>query len=219
MSEMESIIMTLDEFIVKFIDIKESGFVPTLRAGDGGVGHTFEQLLGLVENNDQRPDLGGNEIKVARINTKKGTASGMQTLFCKEGDWQQKQTDFVLQHGWEDDNTPNRFNAYHTITQTTNSKGFRLNPTEDRLEVIANDEVFLTYDWESITQTFNKKFPAVIKVLAETKVIDGVEHFHYTKATRYVTMDKYQFIKMIKDDVVVIEPALHITLNLSLIHI
>jgi len=35
------------------------GYIPTLRRGPTGVGHTFEQVFGLDENNLQLPDVGG----------------------------------------------------------------------------------------------------------------------------------------------------------------
>ena len=46
-------ILTLDEFIRKFNEIKNMGWIRTHRAGNTGVGKTLEDLLGIDENNIQ----------------------------------------------------------------------------------------------------------------------------------------------------------------------
>ncbi|MDP3070765.1 MAG: MvaI/BcnI family restriction endonuclease [Opitutaceae bacterium] len=53
----------LEELLAKFDQIKELGWVDALRIGDTGIGYTFESLLGIEENNDQRADFKGIEIK------------------------------------------------------------------------------------------------------------------------------------------------------------
>jgi len=59
--------MNLEEFKQKFIEIKNKGFVRSLRKGPTGVGYTFESLLGIKENNFATPDIQGIEIKTHRI--------------------------------------------------------------------------------------------------------------------------------------------------------
>jgi len=59
--------MDLQEFSQKFAQIKAQGWVPSQRRGPTGIGHTFEHLLGLTENNIALPDLGKIEIKAHRI--------------------------------------------------------------------------------------------------------------------------------------------------------
>ena len=50
--------MDLNEFKIKFKEIREHGFYKSRRKGPTGVGHTLEQCLGLTENNIAVPDLG-----------------------------------------------------------------------------------------------------------------------------------------------------------------
>lgn len=61
---------TLEELLAKFDQIKGLGWIDTLRSGDTGIGYTFESLLGIQENNDQKADFKGIEIKC------KGTKEG-----------------------------------------------------------------------------------------------------------------------------------------------
>ena len=60
--------LTIVEFSEKFRQIKEMGFVPSLRKGPTGIGYTLETLLGIDENNDTSPDIEGAELKAHRAN-------------------------------------------------------------------------------------------------------------------------------------------------------
>ncbi len=68
--------MTLEEFKEKFQELKNKGFVPSIRKGPTGIGFTFETLLNLVENNLAIPDIEDFEIKSHRDSSK-----SMITLF------------------------------------------------------------------------------------------------------------------------------------------
>jgi hypothetical protein len=51
-------------------ELRDRGFVLSLRRGPTGVGFTLEQHLGLTENNLPIPDIGGRvEVKATRTNT------------------------------------------------------------------------------------------------------------------------------------------------------
>ncbi len=58
--------MNLEEFRQKFQELKNRGFVKSLRKGPTGIGYTFETLMGLDENNLALPDIDGIEIKAHR---------------------------------------------------------------------------------------------------------------------------------------------------------
>jgi len=52
-----------------FNKIKKLGFVECTRPNnvDGGIGNTFEDLLGIVENNKKEADFNGFEVKSQRL--------------------------------------------------------------------------------------------------------------------------------------------------------
>ena len=58
--------MTLEEFKKQFRIVKEKGFIKSIRKGPTGVGHTFERVMGLTENNLSVPDIDGIELKTHR---------------------------------------------------------------------------------------------------------------------------------------------------------
>ena len=63
-------IHTLEDFISKYQNIVNTGWITTHRSGPTGIGKTLEDLLGIPENNLHEPDFGEYELKSCRINSK-----------------------------------------------------------------------------------------------------------------------------------------------------
>ena len=53
-----------DFIISKFKEVKSLEYVPSNRANNTGIGKTFEDYIGVVENNLDEPDLAGFEINL-----------------------------------------------------------------------------------------------------------------------------------------------------------
>jgi hypothetical protein len=77
---------TAAELLRKLECIAGRGFVPSLRAGDTGVGMTLETLLGISENSSQLPDYKGIELKSTRIDAS-GRQRNRDQLFSKVPSW------------------------------------------------------------------------------------------------------------------------------------
>ena len=175
--------MLLLEFKQKFNEIKERGYIKSHRNGDTGVGHTFEQELGLQENNIAGPDIDGNELKTARRG--KG---GRQTLLNKEGEWVVSQRDYIKTYGFPHTKR-NEKSAQITITLKPNKHGLYIKTTDDYVAVMHDDTFIVKWSWNLLNSSFAKKFPACIKVFADVEKRDGVEYFHYNEASRYINVD------------------------------
>ena len=67
---------TFIEIKRKFLEIKNKGWIKSVRNGSTGIGATFEYLLGMEENNLEIPDY--NEIE---IKTKRNYSKSYTTLF------------------------------------------------------------------------------------------------------------------------------------------
>lgn len=61
----------------KFVDIKERGWIKSIKNGNNGVGLTFEHLLGIQQNELEIPDYNG----VVEIKTKRKTSCSYIILF------------------------------------------------------------------------------------------------------------------------------------------
>ncbi len=92
--------MRLKEVQTKLQEIKNKGFLSSLRQGTTGIGYTFEILFGIKENNIPIPDIGGRvEIKTIRRDSQ-----SLITLFTfNKGVWHIKQKDLIRKYGYIND--------------------------------------------------------------------------------------------------------------------
>ena len=77
----------LTELLGKFDEVRELGWIDTMREGDTGIGYTFETLLGIKENNDQLADFNGIEIKCKGVKEDRVSNSTKINLFQAGPTW------------------------------------------------------------------------------------------------------------------------------------
>jgi hypothetical protein len=169
--------MTLAEFREAFARIKQAGYVRSTRTGPTGVGHTFETLLGLEEDNIALPDLGEVEVKARRVNS-----TSMVTLFTfNKKAWIMKPLEAVKKYGTLD--RSGRQGLYFTMARTPTSTGLFLHIEEEFISVRhVSGEIVARWNLEQLVNQFIKKLPALVLVSALSEVRDGIEWFTYTRA-------------------------------------
>ena len=155
--------MNIQEFRKKYFLIKDRGFIKITRKGDGKFGNTFEDLLGLVENNLKTPDIDGWELKVMKNNT-----SSLQTLFHKDA-WVMRPSNFLKDYGIPHKTKEGELSCNTTVTRKVNNRGFYLDTDDNYLYVKHNETIIAQYDWETLTQCFMTKFPNAIKVYGDER--------------------------------------------------
>ncbi|AEH02719.1 MvaI/BcnI restriction endonuclease family protein [Lacinutrix sp. 5H-3-7-4] len=193
----------------EFNRIKSLGFIPSRRKHNTGIGKTFEDYLGVTENNDKLPDFDGFEVKSQRALT-----SSYLTLFTKSPTGPNKANTYLRdKYGEEYEEYPglkklhtsifsNKFNTYKLRT------GFIIvNDKENsvvRLEVkdlvtgeITDKSVYWSY--EDLSKALHKKLQALFYVNAETRKVNGVEEFHYTQADIYLNPSLENLLKLIDE--------------------
>jgi len=109
------------ELLEKMRTLRARGFIPSMKAGDTGVGFTLETLLGIKANAKKTPDFKGIELKSGR--SKKNRA----TLFSKTPDWKISPfsaMDIVNRFGYVD--PLGRRSYYNTLKDHPNSQGLYL---------------------------------------------------------------------------------------------
>jgi hypothetical protein len=82
----------LSELVDMFDGVRSRGWLDSMRAGDTGIGYTFETLLGIKENNDSKADFKGIEIKCKGVKEGTAFASGKINLFQHGPVWYGSQT-------------------------------------------------------------------------------------------------------------------------------
>ncbi|MEO0004597.1 MAG: MvaI/BcnI family restriction endonuclease, partial [candidate division WOR-3 bacterium] len=169
--------MTIAEFRQRFGEIKKLGWVPSKRRGPTGVGHTFEQLMGLTENNIALPDLGEVELKTHRVDS-----TSMITLFTfNRRAWKMNQLDAVRKFGVPDEN--GRLGLYFTMSRMPNSAGLFLHIDEAAISVRHISGVVVV-EWRltDLARQFMAKVPALILVSAQSEIRGDKKWFRFTRA-------------------------------------
>jgi len=169
--------MTIKEFAVKFKDIREKGYVPSMRKGPTGIGYTLETLLNIGENNDAYPDIEGAELKAHRT---KGNS--MITLFTfNKKVWKMPPLDAIKKYGSLDKN--GRQGLYYTMSLKPNSAGLFLDVQKIEISVThISGELIATWQLQTLADRFMQKIPALLFVSTFTEERDGKEYFHYYRA-------------------------------------
>ena len=196
------------EFIIdKFKEVKKLGFVPSHRKNNTGIGKTFEDYVGVVENNLDEPDLAGFEIKSHREESQ-----SYVTLFTKSPNFPLKANAYLNnKFGTPYENNPalNRLHTSMFASRFNTSKGkfsFRLiNDRNVRLlrigiydintKALIDSNVGYTYD--CLEKILNKKLKNLFYVSAERKYEDGEEKFYFNKAEIYFEPSFEKFLDLI----------------------
>lgn len=169
--------MTLEEFKIKFKELKAKGFVRSTRRGPTGIGHTFETEIGIDENNISLPDIPDFEIKAHRDGV-----TNMITLFTFNNKaWVMPPLDAIRKYGSYDQN--GRLGMYYTMSLTPNSAGLFLNVDDDKITVQhTSGEIIATWQMDKLAERFIQKIPALLFVSARSEERDGREYFHFYRA-------------------------------------
>ncbi len=169
----------LTELLQMFDGIKAQGWMDTMRKGDTGVGKTFEGLLGIKENNDQKADYKGIEIKCKRA--KKGVSSGKITLFQQGPQWASKipWKDRIRVLGRLGDN--GLYSLYSQVTTKPNNLGLWLKVlnTGHRVHLLKNEDVIGCWSFAMLEKRLLEKHSRAVFVTADCRQKKGKEQFRY----------------------------------------
>lgn len=202
--------MKLKEVQKRLLEIKNKGFLPSLRKGSTGIGYTFENLFGLKESNIPIPDIGGRvEIKTIRRDSQ-----SLITLFTfNKGVWHLKQRELIQKYGYVDEK--GRYALKNTVFYgKTISQGISLqiNENQNTIHLVdTNTKEFLaTWDVYVIVGKFMTKLGKLLIVIADRKTEQGKEYFHYNEAYLLTEPSARKFIKAFKKSLIGIDIRMHL---------
>jgi hypothetical protein len=119
--EFRNVAETLKKLHEKISAVSALGWIPTKRAGDTGIGYTFESLLGIAANSSRDPDYAGIELKSSRLRAGSQQDS-LTTLFSKTPNWGNVNLGLgLLQRCGRADEVTKRLSLYCTTTTKANS--------------------------------------------------------------------------------------------------
>jgi len=201
----------LNKIKLEFERIKNLGFVKSNRVkkNDGGIGNTFEDYLGVEENNLKDPDFIGFEIKTQRQLT-----SSYITMFSKSPSYPKGANGILKEKFGEarDPDFPDLKKLYASIFGNKWSEVYgkykmklEIDRKNEKVILNVNDngliyrDVYWDFnDLEKGLQKLNKLFV----VSAEEKVEDGVQYFHYNDGVAYLNIDFDKFLFLLEDGLI-----------------
>lgn len=205
--------MQLSELKKRMQDIRDLGFVQSLRKGPTGIGYTLETLLGLTESNLPIPDVGGRvELKAARLQR-----SSLITLFTfNRGAWSVEKEDLIQLIGNED--ATGRMGLFSTVTASRpNAKGLHLTVPEDgtslQLVQAPDGDVLATWDMFHLVGKFVTKFERLLFAQAESRKTDRGEEFKFCQARLLTEPGTTQFRQGFAGDVVKLDVRMRLNPN------
>ena len=215
-----------DELIRLLKDINARGWLPSVTAGDPGVGDTLENALGIRRNNSRLPDFKGIELKATRL-TKNGKhrTPTRNTLFSKTPDHGLDYHHILDVYGKMQapgGNGVPRLQIYETFS-TKRVNGYDLflgcDKKTERVLLLYSSEHTLadpsaiyvsSWDFETLKRTFANKHPETMWIGAESKIVNGQEFFRYTLAQYTSKPNPDALIDLISSGIVTLDLTAHI---------
>lgn len=193
--------------IEAFKKVKALGFVKSNRTNNTGIGKTFEDYIGVIENNLDEPDLWGYEIKSHREET-----SSYVTLFTKSPDFPRRANAYLNnKYGMPYEGNEvlkklhtsifaSRFNTFgqHYSFRLINDRVARMikiGVYNQSTKELLDDSVGYTY--ETLARILTKKLSNLFYVRAERKYDGDEEYFFFNKADIYTTPSLNRFIELV----------------------
>jgi len=198
--------MTIDQIAVRLAEISSLGFVPTMRAGNTGIGYTLETLFGIAENNIRTPDFGEIELKSQRKNV-----TTPITLFTfNRGAWQVKQSEVIKTFGYVDED--GRQALYCFVTSKANNQGLFTVTDETALQLYHTSGVLIaSWSIEMILQRFAEKMGALVVVSAEMRLDENLcEEYWFNEAYFLHAPSHDSFVRLLRQDSIILDVRMHL---------
>lgn len=202
---------------LKSIDIKKElkiidnkGYVPTIRAGNTGIGHTIQDQLGISENNDKFPDF-LYKFKPIELKSKRRLSTSRISFFTDTPIWEPLNALNILNNFGYMSN--NRLSLYCSMSVGRICKqGFvmDLNLTENKLFIIKNNYGKICYfNYSDLLKIMKKKINYLLLVIADNQIINSVEHFNYNEAWLYSNFKKKAFTDLLLNRKIIFDFRMH----------
>jgi hypothetical protein len=195
-----------NEIIKELKEIKKLGFIETHRSGNTGIGKTLEDLLHIKENNFAGPNSHNTELKSARKES-----SSMITLFTKSPIPIGINRELLERFGRKKENGGK---VLHTTVKSSSKntlygkQGFKIDIIDDKVQISHsnyNDMDIPYWDIDTLEKAFKKKYGNyLLYVKADTRK-NRKEEFHYNEAWLMHGFDFKNFIKLLKNDKILID--------------
>ena len=191
----------------KFNEIRDMGFVSTLRKSDTGIGFTFETLFGIKENNRKGHDFTFNGVPIEAKSRRKNAGSNL-TLFTKEPSIRNlKDVPLMMKYGYQD--KKNRLGLKPDCKYGQfNAQKLGLDIDEKNKSILLIDEDGNT-PWIWQKEDFSLKLQNLLFVIADSKKVKNKEYFHYSQGIFYEDFIPKKLLELVKNKKIVVNLRMH----------
>jgi len=204
----------IEGFKKDFLAIKQKGWVVSNRTHDTGIGKTFEDLIGIVENNNFLADY----KNVLELKSKRELSESMVTLFTKSPSFPKKVNSILREKYGQLDGNAEGMKILHTTISGAKFNtfigkiGFKLEVDEQqkKIFIIMNnlqngklEDADIYYSFEDIKEIIEKKCKYIAYINAKNKKENGKEYFKFTKAVLLSGLTFGKFIDFVKKGIIV----------------
>lgn len=196
-----------NELLLKLRKIALNGVIPSMVDADTSVGRTLETALGIAINSSKQPDYKGIELKSFR-----GKRNNRKNLFAQVPDWNlskfKSSAEILDAFGYD---RPDSFKLYCTVSAITrNSQGLSLKMDNDIKQLIENSDKsdigdFVVWTLDKLHQRLLEKHRETFWVEADSTIINGKEHFQYTKVEHTKRPITSQFDLLMEQGVITLD--------------
>lgn len=203
----------IDGFKKDFHVIKEKGWVQSNRTHDTGIGKTFEDLMGIVENNNFLADY----KDVLELKSSREFAQSMVTLFT-DAPTNPKKVNSLLREKYGQKDKEFGIKIIHTTVSAVKFNtfvgrfGFKLEVDEANQKIFIKikdlqsgkfDEIEIYYTFEDLKEIIDKKCRYIAYIKAQSKKENGKEFFKFNKAVLLSGLTLGKFIECLKNGFIV----------------
>lgn len=204
------------EFIIeKYKQVKALNFVKSNRENNTGIGKTFEDYIGVVENNIAEPDLAGYEIKSHREES-----SNYITLFTLAPTFPKRGNSYLYEKYGVQEMPNSKLKKLHTSIFANkyntyfDKYSFRLLNDREKQEIrigvynLGSDILIdnsVGYSYKQIESKLLSKLNNLFYVSAERRYINSDEYFYFNHAEIYTNPSLEKFIQLVEDGTIMFD--------------
>lgn len=172
----------LRELLARFDDVSSKGWIQTQRAGDTGIGYTFESLIGIEENNDKRADFRGIEVK-CKLAKNSGSASGKTNLFQQGPEWIDGRSAIHRLRAIGQYRDDGAYACYSQVTVDRNNLGLALRPIESaaQIDLLKHTEAIGKWPFALLQKRLEEKHSRAVFVKAASRVASAKVEYRYSE--------------------------------------
>lgn len=210
-SDTFSVDPVLSELLGKFDEVKERGWIDTLRSGDTGIGYTFETLIGIEENNEQIADFKGIEIKCKGIKEGKFSSSSKFNLFQAGPKWSTESTMKERIRVLGTLNEAGLFACYSQVTTTPNNIGLLLDvlSSQSKIDLRKNVDTLGHWSFERLEKRLIEKHERAVFVKAKSRNATSKTQYAYEELVYCDKPSIERFVQLIVQRNLVFEFTMH----------